>query len=111
MECCGRLSGSCGPGKIRQTEETEIGAYTAEVPFPTPANVPPMTWKIRPLKGHLLAEVLDVNGMPADGARVIILKVGDRATNEVITQYADGDGYRRHRSRSRGVPARDCPAW
>lgn len=72
---------------------SENDAYGTEAPFPAPTTVPAMSWKARAVTGHLLAEILDADGKPADGARVTILKVGsDRATARIV-QYADGNGY------------------
>ena len=72
---------------------TEDGAYAEEAPFPTVATVPEMQWKVCPNKGHLLAEILYADGMPADGVRVTIVKEGGDSSSASIVQYADGNGY------------------
>jgi uncharacterized lipoprotein YddW (UPF0748 family) len=69
------------------------GAYAEIAPFPHPVAVPPMGWKTDPRLGHLLAQVLDANGRPADGALVRIQKMGAGPRDEPITQHADGNGY------------------
>ena len=72
---------------------SEDDAYAAEAPFSTSTTVPMMTWKTAPRNGHLLAEILGANGAPADGARIIIQKVSSGPADEMIVQYADGNGY------------------
>lgn len=72
---------------------SEDGAYAPLAPFPTPALPPTMQWKTGPRRGHLLAEIIDADGSPADGARVMIQKVGGGPRNETIVQYADGNGH------------------
>lgn len=72
---------------------SEDGAYAAMAPFPTSTLVPVMPWKTDPRSGHLLAEILGADGVPADGARVVIQKVGAGPNDETIVQYADGNGY------------------
>lgn len=71
----------------------EDGAYALEAPFPTAVPVVPMPWKTDPRQGHLLAQILDAAGRPADGAQVAIQKVGKGPRDEEIVQYADGNGY------------------
>jgi uncharacterized lipoprotein YddW (UPF0748 family) len=89
-----------GPGgtPLRPRDElflalTLDGAYAEIAPFPDPVAVPPMSWKTDPRQGHLLAQVLDAGGRPADGALVRIQKLGAGPRDEAITQYADGNGY------------------
>lgn len=72
---------------------TEDGAYTAEAPFRNAVAVPPMAWKTNPRQGHLLAQILGKDGLPADGARVVIRRLGSTPGTEEITQYADGNGF------------------
>jgi uncharacterized lipoprotein YddW (UPF0748 family) len=71
----------------------EDGAYAAEAPFPYTAPVPAMPWKKKPKQGHLLAQVLGADGLPADGARVTIDRMGGGPHDVSIVQYADGNGY------------------
>lgn len=72
---------------------SEDGAYAVEASFPTSTDVPTMDWKTDPRKGHLLAEIRDEDHKPADGARVMILKLGAGPTDQAVIQYADGNGY------------------
>ena len=72
---------------------TEDGAYATVAPFPAPSFVPAMTWKTDPRLGHLLAQIVLEDGSPADGARVTMQKVGSGPRDEVVVQYADGNGY------------------
>jgi hypothetical protein len=67
--------------------------YTAAPPFATAAPVPEASWKADPRRGHLLVEIRDRNGQAADGARLGIAKLGVRRSEDVITMYADGNGY------------------
>lgn len=71
----------------------EDGAYAPLAPFPTPVGVPPMAWKTDPRVGHLLAQIMTADGMPADGALVTIARVGAGPEDEAIVQYADGNGF------------------
>ena len=72
---------------------TVDGAYADIAPFRYPVPLPVMDWKASPRHGHLLAQILDADGRPADGALVTIEKVGGGPRDEAITQYADGNGY------------------
>ncbi len=72
---------------------TVDGAYAEIAPFRYPAPIPVMGWKEKPRSGHLLAQILDADGQPADGARVTIERMGGGPFDATITQYADGNGY------------------
>jgi uncharacterized lipoprotein YddW (UPF0748 family) len=72
---------------------TEDGAYAPTAPFSEAVAPPPMPWKTDPRAGHLLAQIVTQEGLPADGARVTIAKVGDGPADAQIVQYADGNGY------------------
>lgn len=71
----------------------EDGAYTPQAPFRFPAAIPAMPWKSEPRLGHLLAQILGADGLPADGARVTFRKMGAGPNDEEIVQYSDGNGY------------------
>lgn len=72
---------------------TDDGSYASLAPFPAPVGIPTMRWKADPRQGHLLAQILLENGLPADGALVTIRKMGAGPRDEKIVQYADGNGY------------------
>ncbi len=71
----------------------EHGAYAPVAPFSDAADIPEMSWKRHPHKGHLLARILDTDGTAADGARVTIDKQGGGPHDVTIVQFADGNGY------------------
>jgi uncharacterized lipoprotein YddW (UPF0748 family) len=72
---------------------TEDGAYAPEAPFPGPVAVPAMGWKTDPRRGYLLAQIVGADGLPADGARVAIDKMGGGPRDLSIVVNADGNGY------------------
>jgi len=72
---------------------SEDGAYVPVAPYNEPAAIPAMPWKTSPSRGYLLAQVLDSSGMPADGAVVVIEKMGNGPSDVHIEQHADGNGY------------------
>jgi len=72
---------------------SEDGAYVPEAPYALPAAVPPMDWKLQPRRGYLLAQIVGVDGEPADGAEVVIQKMGRGPRDVEITHVADGNGF------------------
>ncbi|REF34952.1 glycoside hydrolase family 10 protein [Thermasporomyces composti] len=72
-------------------------ALTAEDPdgatplFARPAKVPPMTWKIRPTKGHITGELVAADGTPADQVEVSLTRPGTGTV--VATKRTDGSGW------------------
>ena len=72
---------------------SEDGAYVEAAPYAEPAAVPPMSWKVQPRRGYLLAQIVGDDGQPADGAEVVIQKMGKGPHDAQITQVADGNGF------------------
>ncbi len=57
------------------------------------AGIPVMPWKKHPQRGSLLAQVIDTDGAPADGASVTIKQIIGWPGQAPIAQTADGNGY------------------
>ncbi len=72
---------------------SEDGAYVAAAPYSATAAVPAMDWKLSPRRGSLLAQIVGVDGEPADGAEVVIQRMGRGPHDVEITQVADGNGF------------------
>ena len=68
------------------------GVSVPVAPYDSAAAIPPMPWKTKPRRGYLLARILDVTGAPADGAVIVMRKVGGGPADEHL-QHADGNGY------------------
>ncbi len=69
----------------------EDGAYASQAPFREAAAVPVMSWKAYPRLGYLLARVVGPDGAAADGAHVVLRRLG--TATPISEQYADGNGY------------------
>jgi len=72
---------------------SQDGAYVAQAPYTSPVAVPVMDWKERPRLGYLLAQIVDADGVPVDGASVRIVKMGGGPWATSILQTSDGNGY------------------
>jgi uncharacterized lipoprotein YddW (UPF0748 family) len=72
---------------------SEDGAYTPDAPYGETAGIPVMPWKKHPQRGSILAQVIDTDGAPADGASVTIKQIIGWPGQAPIAQTADGNGY------------------
>jgi hypothetical protein len=52
-----------------------------------------MPWKKHPQRGSLLAQVIDTDGAPADGASITIKQIIGWPNQAPVAQSADGNGY------------------